>query len=446
MPLLYEIIMRIGSEQGIMSKKETSGLELAENTSKVELVSTDKKQTYIGLALLIALSIFGSFQYAKDSKLALFLITGLAVGYVMQRSRFGFAGGVKKIYVTGDGTLTKALMFLFAITLLITAAIHYGAFMAGAKIPGASSVKPTNLGTVIGGVLFGIGMMFGGGCASGTLTDSGEGEIRAFIVLFFFVTGSLIGVKHMPWWEQSIFFKLGGKVYLPDTFGYLGSIIVSLLGFLLIYVITMKYEAKRKRENTYTKEEYSDWEKPLPETTDYKFLSERTYHKFFIQRWSFYTGAVCLTIMFIAILVTTGKSWGVTSTFADWGAWLYQSVGIVDVSNWPWFASRMKKINGGFLNDPSSMRNIGILLGATLSLLLARRFSFKKNFKFRDVVFYAIGGLIMGYGARVGLGCNAGALYSAICNFSLSGWVFLPAMTVGGIIGVNLVKKFNVTI
>ena len=441
-----------------MSKKETAELGLLENISKVEIVSKNKKQTYIGIALLIALIIFGKFQYAKNSKLALFLITGLAVGYVMQRSRFGFAGGVKKIYVTGDKTLTKALMFLFAISLLITASIHYGAFMDGADvqyraveagikaIPGTASVKPTNLGTVIGGVLFGIGMMFGGGCASGTLTDAGEGEIRALIVLFFFVTGSLIGVNHMPWWEQSIFFKVGKKVYLPDVFGYLGAIIVSLLGFLLIYIIAKKYESKRKRENTYTKDEYSDWEKPLSETADYKFFSKETYHKFFVQRWSFYTGAVAVTIMFVAIILTTGKSWGVTSTFADWGAWLYQSVGLVDVSNWPWFASRMKKINGGILNDPSSMRNIGILLGATLSLLLARRFSFKKNFKFRDVAFYAIGGLMMGYGARVGLGCNAGALYSAICNLSLSGWVFLPAMTVGGIIGVNLVRKFKVTI
>lgn len=417
----------------------------------------NKKQTFVGVALILALIIFGSFQNIKDPKLVLFLITGLAIGYVMQRSRFGFAGGVKKIYITGDGTLTKALIFLFVISLLITASIHYGAFMNGADvqyrvasgikaIPGTASVKPINIGTMIGGLLFGIGMMFGGGCASGTLTDAGEGETRALIVLVFFVTGSLIGVNHMPWWEKSIFFKVGGTVYLPDVFGYLGAIIVSLLGFLLMYVITKKYEDKRKRENTYTKEEYSDWEKPLPETTNYKFFSKEMYHKIFVQRWSFYTGAVFLTVMFVSIILTTGKSWGVTSTFVDWGAWLYQSVGIVDVSNWPWFASRMDKINGGILNDSSSMRNIGIILGATISLLLAGKFSFKKNFKFRDTIFYAIGGLAMGYGARVAMGCNVGALYSAICNFSLSGWGFLIAMTVGGIIGVNLVRKFNVTI
>lgn len=47
----------------------------------------------------------------------------------------------------------------------------------------------------------------------------------------------------------------------------------------------------------------------------------------------------------------------------------------------------------------------------------------------------------MGYGARLASGCNIGALYAAISSMSLSGWVFLPSLTLGGIIGVNLIKN-----
>jgi uncharacterized membrane protein YedE/YeeE len=427
--------------------------------SKIKVISSNqiinKKQSFAGVAIIIAMIIFAISLSSKNAKLGLFLITGLAIGYVMQRSRFGFAGGIKKLYITGDSSLTKALMFLLTISLIITAAIHYGAFTSGAEvafraaegakiIPGTQSVYPINILTVLGGTLFGIGMMFGGGCASGTLTDAGEGEGRALIVLFFFITGSLWGAFNLTWWKTTVFHTWSTRVYLPDVFGYMGAIIISLLGFLAIYAFSKWYENKRKRANTLILSEYAGWEKELPEAEDYKFFSKETYHKFFIKRWSFYTGAVLLTVMFEVVLLTSGKSWGVTSTFVEWGAWIYGSLGLVDVSTWGYFTDKMKTINGGFMNDPGSMRNLGIIIGAMLSLLLAGHFSFKKKFKFKDIVVYAIGGLLMGYGARLASGCNIGALYSAISNLSLSGWVFMLALTFGGVIGVMLVKKFDI--
>lgn len=418
-------------------------------------VTINKTQIFAGLLILIASLVFSASQAARNPKLGMFLITGLSIGYLMQRSRFGFAGGIKKIYVTGEASLTKALMFLLAISLIVTAAIHYGAYLNGAQvaykavagakiIPGTQNVDPVCLLAILGGVLFGIGMMLGGGCASGTLTDAGEGEGRALIVLFFFVTGSLWGGHDMSWWQKTPLYTLKTKVYLPDVFGYMGAIVISLLGFLAIYVFAKWYENKRKRENTLIPLEYEEWEKELPEPDEYKFFSKETYHKFFVKRWSFYTGAVLLSAMFEVILISSGKSWGVTTTFMDWGAWLYQSVGLVDVSKWPYFAEQMKTIKGGFMNDPASMRNLGIIIGALISPLLAGHFSFKTNFKFKDIIFYAIGGILMGYGARLATGCNIGALYSGICNFSLSGWTFMVALIIGGIAGVNLVKKFNI--
>ena len=154
-----------------------------------------KGQVFIGLGVLAAVTAFGAIQYKENSKLALFLLTGLLLGYVLQRSRFGFAGGIRKIAMTGDGKLSKALLFLFAITTIGAAGIHYGAFSKGAEaafraaegvatIPGTGSVSAINLAFIIGGLLFGIGMIIGGGCASGTLSDTGEGSGRGMIVLF----------------------------------------------------------------------------------------------------------------------------------------------------------------------------------------------------------------------------------------------------------------------
>ncbi|WDV44806.1 YeeE/YedE family protein [Clostridiaceae bacterium M8S5] len=417
-----------------------------------------KNQIYVGFAILASMIALGIYQYSKDYRLALHLIIGLSIGYVMQRSRFGFAGGIRKIYHTGDSSLTKGLMFLFSITLVITAAIHYGAHVNGADvyyravesgvavIPGSDYVEPANIATILGGILFGIGMMFGGGCASGTLTDVGEGYGRGIIVLFFFSTGALWGAHDMPWWTQSVFFKVHKRLYLPDVFGYMGTIVLSLLGYFLIYAIAKKYENKRRNNNTLKLEKYENWEKEIAKPKEFKIFSKETYHKFFVKRWSYYTGAAFIMIMFVTILVTTGTSWGVTAIFAKWAGWIYQSIGLIDVSDWGWFANKMDSMRAGFINDAGSMRNMGIIVGALIAPLLAGHFKFKFKFNFKDVVFYAIGGLLMGYGARIALGCNVGALYSGLSNMSLSGWVFLPALTVGGILGLKLADKIKINI
>jgi uncharacterized membrane protein YedE/YeeE len=54
---------------------------------------------------------------------------------------------------------------------------------------------------------------------------------------------------------------------------------------------------------------------------------------------------------------------------------------------------------------------------------------------------YSLGGLTMGFGTRIAQGCNVGALYTPISNFSLSGWVFLIFMIIGGIISNKFSEK-----
>lgn len=410
-----------------------------------------KKQVFVGILVLVLMIVFANFLSTRDTKLALFLLTGLMLGYVFSRSRYGFAGSVRKIYFTGNGALTRALLLMFALSIIATAGIHFGAAQKGAMvaykavegdaiIPGSGFVQPASLATIIGGIIFGIGMIFGGCCASGTLTDVGEGEGRAWIVVLFFAIGGIIGTIAEPWWKESVFKKVGIQVYLPDVFGYIGAVLISLFLLLLIYIFTRKYEEKRKREGTYIGEIYEEWQKPLPKPENYKFFSKETYHKFFVERWSFITGAVLTALIFIFIINTTGSSWGASGPYTLWGVWLFQKIGIDFASN-PALAGSVEAVNNGLMNHSVSIRNIGMIFGATIAMLLAGNFKFNFDFKGKDILFYAIGGVLMGYGAKVAGGCNAGALYSGIANFSLSGWFFLVSMTVGGVIGSKIYMK-----
>ena len=70
------------------------------------------------------------------------------------------------------------------------------------------------------------------------------------------------------------------------------------------------------------------------------------------------------------------------------------------------------------------MLNLGLVFGALLATLLASQFKFKKIKSLKQVIAAVLGGLLMGYGARLAGGCNIGALFSGVASLSLSGWVF----------------------
>ena len=148
------------------------------------------------------------------------------------------------------------------------------------------------------------------------------------------------------------------------------------------------------------------------------------------------TGGILLAIMFAFILISTGHSWGVTGPFVSWGVAFLQLFGVQFTA--PVFADAVATANGGILNDPGSLRNIGIILGAAIAFLLAGRLAFDGKFKVKDVIYYLIGGFLMGFGARLAGGCNIGALFSGIANFSLSGWGFFLTLWLGGILALKV--------
>lgn len=167
------------------------------------------------------------------------------------------------------------------------------------------------------------------------------------------------------------------------------------------------------------------------------------YKMWFKDAWPYITGAILLSLFQIVTFATTGNPWGVSGVFANWGAWIYRALG-GSVDNWYYFSSKgaQTTLEAGFLNHPGSMRNLGIIFGALLATLLASQFKFKKIKSKKQIFAAIIGGLLMGYGARIGFGCNIGALFSGISSLSLSGWVFAIFMFLGSMVGSKLLVRY----
>lgn len=174
-----------------------------------------------------------------------------------------------------------------------------------------------------------------------------------------------------------------------------------------------------------------------------KLEKNQYYLAVFKNPFTYITGAVLLSILQIALLASAGNPWGVSGTFTNWAAWIYEALG-GSVDKWFYFSSpgAQNTLNAGFLNDPGSIQNLGIIVGALLATLLASQFKFKKIKSFRQVIAAALGGILMGYGARLAFGCNIGALFSGISSLSFSGWVFGLFLLIGAFIGSKLLARF----
>jgi uncharacterized membrane protein YedE/YeeE len=190
-------------------------------------------QIPLGVGLLIAIIGVGFFVGNQQPKSALLWGFGVAAGFVLQRSRFCFTASLRDPLLTGGTSLTKAVVIAIATATIGFAALQFAAVTNGAAIPG--NIDPVGIHTVVGAVLFGIGMVIAGGCASGTLMRVGEGSVMQMISFIFFLIGSLWGAKDFGWW--SINFMPEKGIFLPEVLGWPLAITVQFVLLLAIFIL-----------------------------------------------------------------------------------------------------------------------------------------------------------------------------------------------------------------
>ena len=160
--------------------------------------------------------------------------------------------------------------------------------------------------------------------------------------------------------------------------------------------------------------------------------------------WPLVAGAIGLAAVNLATLLLAGRPWGVTSAFALWGAKAAAAVG-VPVETWPYWSSPGQLARSAAACSATSRRvmDFGIVLGALLAALLAGRFAPVWTIPARSLAAAVIGGVLLGYGARVAYGCNIGAYFSGIASGSLHGWLWLPSAFAGNVLGTWLRPTFG---
>ena len=88
---------------------------------------------------------------------------------------------------------------------------------------------------------------------------------------------------------------------------------------------------------------------------------------------------------------------------------------------------------------------IGIILGALTVTGLAGHFAPVARLSWRPPAAAVLGGLLMGYGARIAFECNIGAFFSGIALTSLHDWLWIVAALAGTWIGIRMRSRFGLS-
>jgi uncharacterized protein len=371
------------------------------------------------LAVLIIGTLILGYGYGPAQG-ALFLVGG-GLGIALYHAAFGFTSAWRVFIVEGRGRGLRVQMILLALAVILFFPPLASGVLFGHEVKG--SVSPAGLSVIIGAFMFGIGMQLGGGCASGTLFTAGGGNARMLVTLLFFIIGSVLATINFDWWTSLPSLP---AVSLVQSFGAAGGIAVSLLLFLAIAGLTILIEKKRNGA--------LEKAPPSPRQGISRFLRGP---------WPLVLGAVALVLLNFATLAIAGRPWGVTSAFALWGAKGAQVIG-VDPTAWAYWQApgNAKALGQSIFADVTSVMDFGIIAGAMLAAALAGSFAPSLDIPLRSVVAAIIGGLLLGYGARIAYGCNIGAYFSGIASGSLHGWVWAVAAFAGNMLGVQLRPYF----
>jgi hypothetical protein len=316
--------------------------------------------------------------------LVLWFVFGLAYGVIIQRSGFCVARAGLELCMLKSREALNGVIAAVAVSVL-------GFALIPRVYPAAAThnlLLPFGPGTVIGGIIFGLGMSLTGMCVMGSLIRLGEGYVLGVIALAGMVVGASINpLPHLlPVWLRTPY---QGET-IARWFGGNGALVITLLALALAWSLA----AGRT----------GGW------------------------RLSLRPGTIVLGGLLLGIVNTAQ-----TAVFQPWT--VSYPLGMI--------SSAAKGALGSVTlgrSHPYLLIDGGMILGALLAALWSKSFRFRWPRQTRQLLLSALGGVAMAWGVLLARGCSIGGGISAFASLSLSAWLFLPSLFLGAWLGSRVLR------
>jgi hypothetical protein len=348
---------------------------------------------------------FGSYISALSA-----VALGLALGFIFQRGRFCLNSAFRDIIFVQDLTLFRAYLLCVAVAVLGTNILDSaGLIMTFDQETGnivSTSLLRQNVvpvANVLGGFLFGIGIVLAGGCASGIVYRLGEGQVAAMVAIigFFFGIGMTTDGLLSPVREilKSWRFEIDGKSNLAiwDLFG--GGPTAKWLTIGIFVIVLLAFVFKGKPTFGKSGKGYS---------------------------WG-------LTGVLVGILTILG--WEISSFFGGVPRGLAITTPLREFFNTVLYNSSHSPFPefsflGYFKGTWGVFFIFAVPLGGALSALALKEFKWKIP-QAKEVLTVFFGSILMGIGAVIAGGCNLGHGVTGMSTMSLASLISITSIVLG---------------
>jgi hypothetical protein len=187
-------------------------------------------EPYIGVLVFIG-AIVAAWFYAREAytRVGGLLLCGIAFGIIIQRTRFCFVRCFRDPFMTGEGDMVRAVTYSIIISILGFAALKW----TGLRGEEVYVTQTFWFGSLVGGIIFGFGMLLSGGCGSGSVWRAGEGHIKLMVaVACFALSNSLF--KALIKSSEGFKALIGNRLFIPDYIGYKWTVII-LIAIFVVY-------------------------------------------------------------------------------------------------------------------------------------------------------------------------------------------------------------------
>ncbi|QDF68259.1 selenium metabolism membrane protein YedE/FdhT [Shewanella sp. SNU WT4] len=159
---------------------------------KATTMSSGQRQFRLGIMLFVALVAWGIISLFDAPKLGLALLFGVGFGLLIERAQICFTSAFRDMWITGRTQMAKAIILGMAVSAIgVFAFIDQGV---------AQKIMWAGPNAVIGGLLFGFGIVLAGGCETGWMYRAMEGQVH-----FWYVgIGNILGSILLAWWWDDL--------------------------------------------------------------------------------------------------------------------------------------------------------------------------------------------------------------------------------------------------
>jgi hypothetical protein len=303
-------------------------------------------------------------------------------------------------------------------------------------LPPSANVLPLGVHTALGGLLFGVGMVLAGGCVSGSLYRMAEGYVASWVAFAGVMIGLLVSTYTWNWWwEHGI--STGPRWWLPAWLGHPGALVVTLvaLSAAWVWVLWLEQRAGMVVPRASRAAEPAD-----SVAGEIRQVSRAI----FVDGWAVIPAGAVLGGLNV-LLFTAQEPWGFTGEVSRWSMAAASLVHLgppplMGVANLPGCA--FVPADGTFLNHMLFLV-VGMWFGSFGGALGAGEFKIRIPKKRARYAQSLGGGVLMGYGAGLAMGCTIGAFFSGIPSLAVNGWVFALFLGAGAWVGTRLIQRIQ---